>query len=91
MKPWPSTVQAVPSGSTLTSSDLTNVGAVPAGLQAAAGSRSRFKLVHTSRPIYSVRIGLAYRALGVRDGDEIIWFWIGSHTDYDRLLRELAG
>ena len=49
----------------------------------------RFKLVHPSRPIYSVRIGLAYRALGVREGDEIIWFWIGSHTDYDRLLREL--
>jgi hypothetical protein len=49
----------------------------------------RFKLVHPTRPIYSVRIGLAYRALGVRDGDEIIWFWSGSHTDYDRLLREL--
>jgi hypothetical protein len=32
----------------------------------------RFKLVHTSRSIYSVRIGLAYRALGVRDGDDII-------------------
>jgi len=48
----------------------------------------RFKLVHASRPIYSVRIGLAYRALGVRDGDVIIWFWIGSHADYDRLLRE---
>lgn len=50
----------------------------------------RFKLAHASRPIYSVRIGLAYRALGVRDGNEIIWFWIGSHADYDRLLKELA-
>jgi hypothetical protein len=50
----------------------------------------RFKLVHPDRPIYSVRIGLAYRALGVRDGDEVIWFWIGSHADYDQLLRELA-
>jgi hypothetical protein len=26
----------------------------------------------------------------VRDGDVIVWFWIGSHADYDRLLRELA-
>lgn len=34
----------------------------------------RFKQVHERRPIYSVRIGLGYRALGVRDGDEIIWF-----------------
>ncbi len=35
----------------------------------------------------SVRIGIGYRALGVRKGEEIIWFWIGSHADYDRLLR----
>ena len=46
----------------------------------------RFKQVHPTRPIYSVRVSLAYRALGVRDGDEIIWFWIGSHGDYDRLI-----
>jgi hypothetical protein len=51
-------------------------------------SSLRFKLVHPARPIYSVRIGLAYRALGVRDGDEIVWFWIGSHADYDHLLGE---
>ena len=50
----------------------------------------RFKLVHPDRPIYSVRIGLAYRALGVREGDVIVWFWIGSHSDYDRLLRDTA-
>jgi hypothetical protein len=50
----------------------------------------RFKQVHAARPIYSVRIGLGYRALGVRDGDEVIWFWIGSHADYDRLLGDLA-
>jgi hypothetical protein len=30
-----------------------------------------------------------YRALGVKEGDEIIWFWIGSHADYDRLLSRL--
>ena len=50
----------------------------------------RFKQVHATRPIYSVRIGLAYRALGVLDGNDIVWFWIGSHADYDQLLRELA-
>ena len=50
----------------------------------------RFKLVHPNRPIYSVRIGLAYRALGVRDQDDIVWFWIGSHADYELLLRDLA-
>lgn len=46
----------------------------------------RFKLVHTSRPIYSVRVGLHYRALGIVAGDEIVWFWVGSHDEYERLL-----
>jgi hypothetical protein len=50
----------------------------------------RFKQVHASRAISAVRIGLAYRALAVRDGEDLIWFWIGSHADYDQLLRALA-
>ena len=49
----------------------------------------RFKQVHGSRPIFSARVGLAYRALAVRDGDEVIWFWIGSHADYDDLLGRM--
>jgi hypothetical protein len=35
---------------------------------------------------FSVRIGLAYRALGVETGEGVRWFWIGSHADYDRLI-----
>jgi hypothetical protein len=54
-------------------------------------SSLRFKPVHPARPIYSVRIGLGYRALGVRDGDTMMWFWIGSHGDYDRLLTNIRG
>jgi hypothetical protein len=34
----------------------------------------------------SVRIGLHYRALAVEDGSDLVWFWIGSHADYDALL-----
>jgi len=49
----------------------------------------RFKRVHPTEPVYSVRISLDYRALGVRDGDTVVWFWIGSHADYDRLLASL--
>ena len=49
----------------------------------------RFKRVHSSVPIYSVRITRDYRAVGVRDEEAIIWFWIGSHADYDRLLTQL--
>jgi hypothetical protein len=36
---------------------------------------------------WSARIGLHYRALAVRDGDNFVWFWIGSHAEYDRLLK----
>ena len=48
----------------------------------------RFKAVHAMRPIYSVRVGLHYRALGVATGDELVWFWVGSHDEYERLLAE---
>ena len=53
-------------------------------------SSLQFKRVNKSLSIYSVRIGLGYRALGVRDREDIVWFWIGSHADYDLLLRDLA-
>ena len=36
---------------------------------------------------YSARVGLRYRALAVEGDDGLIWFWIGSHADYDALLR----
>jgi hypothetical protein len=39
--------------------------------------------------LWSVRAGLRYRALGIDDPDEtntIVWFWIGSHAEYDRLV-----
>ena len=49
----------------------------------------RFKQVHPSKPIYSVRISRDYRAVGIRDGDEVIWIWVGSHADYDKLLSQL--
>jgi hypothetical protein len=48
-----------------------------------------FKRVHPQQPIYSVRIGIGWRAVGFREGDGIVWFWIGSHADYDQLLRRL--
>lgn len=34
----------------------------------------------------SVRVGLHYRALGIEDGSDLVWFWIGTHAEYDRLL-----
>ncbi|GAB6888983.1 hypothetical protein JCM13304A_24870 [Desulfothermus okinawensis JCM 13304] len=49
----------------------------------------RFKRVHSKLPIYSVRISRDYRALGIQRDGEIIWFWVGSHSDYDNILKEM--
>lgn len=48
----------------------------------------RFKQIHASEPIYSVRIGLGWRAVGVRSDEEMLWYWIGSHSDYDTLVSQ---
>jgi len=46
----------------------------------------RFKRVHPSLPIYSARVSGGYRAVGTLSGDEIAWFWIGPHSEYEKLL-----
>ncbi|WP_420825166.1 hypothetical protein [Thiospirillum jenense] len=52
-------------------------------------SSLQFKRISHRQPIYSVRIGIDYRALGLRENDHIYWFWIGTHSEYDGLLRQL--
>ena len=44
----------------------------------------RFKKLEGEDHIYSVRIGVGYRALGAIKGNRMVWFRIGSHADYDR-------
>ncbi len=46
----------------------------------------QFKKLEGERDIYSARIGLDYRALGVKRQDRLVWYWIGNHADYDRLV-----
>lgn len=48
-----------------------------------------FKQVSSDPPTYSTRVGIGYRAVAVLDGDTAIWFWIGSHAEYDKLLERL--
>lgn len=35
---------------------------------------------------WSSRVGLHHRAVAVETGDDLVWFWIGSHAGYDRLV-----
>lgn len=37
--------------------------------------------------LWSARVGLHYRALAIEDGANLVWVWIGSHADYDRMLN----
>lgn len=48
-----------------------------------------FKKIHPVDPVYSVRIDLQYRALGIKDENTVIWFWIGTHEEYNKLISEL--
>lgn len=49
----------------------------------------QFKQIRGADNVYSVRIGLHWRALADVDGNEVTWFWIGSHAEYDRILSRM--
>lgn len=35
---------------------------------------------------WSARVGLHYRAVAVEVPDGLLWFWIGTHADYDKIV-----
>jgi hypothetical protein len=43
----------------------------------------RFKKVGR---FWSARVGLHYRALAVEAPDGVLWFWIGTHAEYDKIV-----
>ena len=45
----------------------------------------QFKLLGAGK-LYSARVGLHYRALGLPREEGVHWFWIGTHAEYDRLV-----
>ena len=75
--------------------------AAPAGIQAKAQAAYkiwaqnpahpslRYKKVHATLPIYSVRIDRDWRAVGTLQQGAMVWFWIGAHDEYERLLASL--
>ncbi len=36
---------------------------------------------------WSARVGMKYRALGVEIDEGMLWFWIGTHAEYDKMLK----
>ncbi len=45
-----------------------------------------FTALNAQQPLGCVRVNDGYRAVGVRNGEVIIWFFIGTHAEYDRLV-----
>jgi hypothetical protein len=37
---------------------------------------------------WSARIGLHYRAMAIEVPDGALWFWIGTHAEYDKMIKE---
>ena len=46
----------------------------------------RFKKLGGYPDVWSVRINEQYRAVGRKQGDTVVWFWIGSHNDFDKMF-----
>jgi hypothetical protein len=51
-------------------------------------SDPRHSSLHFKRigDLWSVRVGLHYRALGIPVTDGVSWFWIGTHAEYDKIV-----
>jgi mRNA-degrading endonuclease RelE of RelBE toxin-antitoxin system len=47
----------------------------------------RFKKIHATEPIWSVRVGLDYRVVGVKHDNKMLWFFVGSHKEYEALIK----
>lgn len=46
-----------------------------------------FKRVSEQEPLFSARVSEDYRVLGLLRNDTMIWFWIGKHEEYERVIR----
>ena len=69
--------------------------ALPTAVQAVADKNfellkrdSRHPSLHLKRVkrFWSVRVGPHYRALGTDLDEGILWYWIGTHAEYDRIV-----
>lgn len=74
----------------------TSFGTLPREVQSIARKKFEILKIDPAHPslhlkkvgrFWSARIDLDHRALGIRDGSDFIWVWIGSHSEY----RELIG
>lgn len=39
---------------------------------------------------WSVRVGINHRALAIKEGQDFIWVWIGTHSEYEWRIKEMG-
>lgn len=75
------------------------LGRLPAAVQRRAKQNFELLKENPSHPslhfkkvgsFWSARVGIGCRALAVQDEGDFIWVWIGSHDDYERMIKEMA-
>lgn len=49
----------------------------------------RFKRIHSTESIWSVRVGLNYRVVGIKHDNKMLWFFVGAHAEYEALIKKL--
>jgi hypothetical protein len=51
-------------------------------------SDSRHPSLHFKKVgrFWSARVGLHHRAVAVEAADGLVWFWIGAHAEYDKIV-----
>ncbi len=37
---------------------------------------------------WSARVNIGTRALAVESGGDYVWFWLGDHREYDRIIKK---
>ena len=40
--------------------------------------------------VWSIRVSLNYRALGIKDSNDFVWIWIGIHDEYEKMIKKLG-
>lgn len=46
----------------------------------------RFKKLGGYADVWTVRVNEQYRSVCRRSGDTVVWFWIGSHNAFDKMI-----
>ncbi len=48
-----------------------------------------YKKIHATLPIWSARVSLNYRVVGIVHAEKMLWYFVGTHAEYDRLIKTL--